>query len=128
MRAFGIAAAIAVLSLARAAHAQSFIPGNNIDDFGSLIPSSHQDESAPAEKAPGHVSFIPGNNIDDFGPLIASTQQDQSAPAEKAPGHASLIPGNNIDDFTVPGDTVVLISSAEVLSQASVQAPHSDHR
>lgn len=104
MRASRIAFAFAVVGLAGAAHAQSFIPGNQIDDFGSFTYRSA--EPSQPEKVAGHASIIPGNQIDDFGAVAPSrmAEPDQLAEAQEAKPawHASIIPGNQVDDFSVP--------------------------
>ena len=68
MRASRLAVAFAVVGFAGAAHAQSIIPGNQVDDFGPFT-SARSSDQAQVEKAPGHASIIAGNQVDDFGSI-----------------------------------------------------------
>ncbi len=72
MRAVRTVAAAIVATLAVAAHAQSFIPGNQVDDFGPV--ASPAAGTQATEVARAHASPIPGNQIDDFGPVETGTR------------------------------------------------------
>jgi len=114
-----IAVALAVLALADTAGAQSFIPNNQIDDFGVGSPVRSAG-NATATLAPGRSSPIPANQIDDFGPL--STGSPSTTVVRTA--HCSPIPGNQIDDFTVT--PLAQEEAATFAVQSTVQA--ANHR
>jgi hypothetical protein len=82
-RASHFAVTLAALTIAGAAHAQSFIPGNYVDDFGPVVSdrSVAADRGARPEQMATRTagSPIPANYIDDFGTLASSTVSD---PAE----------------------------------------------
>ncbi len=82
-----IAVAFASLLVASTAGAQSFIPGNQVDDFG---PSHYATPSRPSDapKAAVRVAMIPSNYVDDFGPLVSDrpVAQDEVGAAGGEPG------------------------------------------
>ncbi len=81
MRPLNLVAALALVLAAGRVHAEPFLPGNNIDDFGPFTYSNPASNSA-ASKPAGRVSPIPSNNVDDFGPLVAertATEQEVGA-------------------------------------------------
>ncbi len=87
MKTTRIAAALALLLTVGTARAQSFIPGNNVDDFG---PSTyHGSTTTRAEPLiASHASPIPANGVDDFGPLTptASRTEEELGAAGGEPG------------------------------------------
>jgi hypothetical protein len=100
------------------ARADAFIPGNYIDDFGSLVPSAPARESQPVVAS--HASPIPGNYVDDFGSLVPSAPARESRPVVAS--HASPIPGNYIDDFGLGDSTSQSRSSEDAIAQAQAYA------
>lgn len=70
MKNLRITGALALLLAAGSAHAQSFIPGNQVDDFGPFTYSTpvttRQEPLLAARSSP-----ISMNYVDDFGPLVS---------------------------------------------------------
>ena len=88
MKTTRLVCALAIVLVAGGARAQSFIPGNQIDDFGPF----HYSEPKPHPDRPAitwHASPIPGNQIDDFGPLLPTS----GSIAEEELGAAGAEPG-----------------------------------
>ncbi len=82
-----MAGAFASLLVAGAAHAQSPVRGNNVDDFGPFTYSNPSSNSA-SSKPVGHVSPVASNNVDDFGPMVSArpVAQDELGAAGGEPG------------------------------------------
>ncbi len=86
MKASRLVVACAVLAIAGAARATSSIPGNYVDDFGSLDPSTPSTMETVVTAS--YSSPVFANYIDNFGPLVS----ESAAPAED--GAASGEPGS----------------------------------
>ena len=80
MRIARVIAVCGLVGLIGSARAESPVPSNYVDDFGSLVPS-HPTAASPARPA-AHVSLIMSNYVDDFGPLAPAAP----APAETTAG------------------------------------------
>lgn len=98
MNASRFSVAFAVLAVAGAARAQSFIPGNYIDDFGPVASDSSV-APEPVANRPYASLIVGGNYIDDFGTV--ATLQSARAPTDTVtlPSRSSPIPSNYVDDF-----------------------------
>ncbi len=88
MRPSHVVCALALALAAGSVQAQSFIPGNQIDDFG---PAHYRDATPAPNKDPvvvSRASPIPGNQIDDFGPLVSDRKvaEEQLGAAGGEPG------------------------------------------
>ncbi len=88
MRPSHVVCALALALAAGSVQAQSFIPGNQVDDFGPV----HYSDAAPAPKKDpviaSRASPMPANQIDDFGPLVSERKV-----AEEELGAAGGEPG-----------------------------------
>ncbi len=92
MRAPRIAVAVAVLGLAGAARAESPVPGNYVDDFGSVAPAAQRTVDVNGAVA-SRGSPIPANYVDDFGSLLPRSvsvppQREELGAASGEPGRA----------------------------------------
>lgn len=97
MNASRISLALAILSLAATARAQSFIPGNQVDDFTDVRQTTSLTQTV---RATGHASPIPMNYVDDFGAVDGALE----APTVTRTAHASIIPSNYVDEFGTDAD------------------------
>jgi hypothetical protein len=96
MKASYFAVALSVLAVAGAARAQSFIPGNYVDDFGPVASDTSVAPEPVAKRAYASL-MVGGSYVDDFGTV--ATFETSTAPAVTVPTHSSLIPSNYVDDF-----------------------------
>jgi hypothetical protein len=95
MNASRFAVAFAVLAVAGAASAQSFIPGNHIDNFGPVASDSGDAPETVVTRA--YASPIAANYVDVFG--TDATSRTSSARAMALPASPSPIPSNYVADF-----------------------------
>lgn len=109
MNASRISIALAILSLAATARAQSFIPGNQVDDFTDVRQTASLTQTV---RAPGHASPIPLNYVDDFGAVDGA----DGAPTITRTARASIIPSNYVDEF-----------GADAAGATSTQPATADH-
>ncbi len=103
MRASRIAVAVAVLGLAGAARAESPVPGNYVDDFGSLAPATARTVDADRTVA-SRGSPIAANYVDDFGSLLprsAPVQREELGAASGEPGRTESLSAQRPDENTV---------------------------